>query len=295
MSVGSTARPTCFVIMPFDRTTDKHTKEYWQGHWNFLRSLIEESGHEARRSEPLRGDILRQIITDLVTVHVVVADLTDWNPNVFWELGVRQSFKHGTITIAEEGTELPFDVDKKGTLFDYPADHVKNAVFNKQFKEALDDCVKNPNTPDSHVLETLSGRGTLFEIFRRDEAIRRLTALSEECDFNLAGIRHVMRNAKKNQENPENRSYTTSRLRCAALDLLATTRYIEEESSFYESLTEIFFLVESMNSQLNVWEHEPDSVEKWFLDTIPRLEWQNKLETLSNKTLDLIERLNRRT
>jgi len=36
--------------------------------------------------------------------------LTDYNPNVFWELGVRQSFKHNTITIAEEGVILPFDV-----------------------------------------------------------------------------------------------------------------------------------------------------------------------------------------
>ena len=77
----------------------------------FLGPLIEESGElEAYRSEPIRGDVLRQIITNLVFYPVVVADLTDNNPNVYWELGVRQSFKHGTITIAEYGTKLPFDV-----------------------------------------------------------------------------------------------------------------------------------------------------------------------------------------
>lgn len=89
--------------MPFSKTTDKHTEDYWTEHFErFLKPLIEENpGLEARRSEPLRGDILRQIITDLVVSRVVVADLTDHNPNVYWELGVRQSFQHGTVTIAE--------------------------------------------------------------------------------------------------------------------------------------------------------------------------------------------------
>ena len=32
---------------------------------------------------------------------IVVADITDSKPNVYWELGVRQSFKHGTIIIRE--------------------------------------------------------------------------------------------------------------------------------------------------------------------------------------------------
>ncbi len=104
--MASEVKQKCFVIMPFSKTSEKHTKEYWTKHYEtFIKPLI-ESGHSliAERSSPLRGDILRQIVTDLVTAPIVVADLTDANPNVYWELGVRQSFKHGTITIAEEGT-----------------------------------------------------------------------------------------------------------------------------------------------------------------------------------------------
>jgi len=81
-----TVRETCFVIMPFSKTTKDHTKSYWTEHFkSFLKPLIEEyPGLEAHRSKALRGDILRQIITDLVVSHVVVADLTDHNPNVYW-------------------------------------------------------------------------------------------------------------------------------------------------------------------------------------------------------------------
>ena len=115
-------RERCFVIMPFSKTTDKHTKDYWTKHFKtFLKPLVEENPElEAHRSQPLRGDIIRQIITDLALCRVVIVDLTDQNPNVYWELGVRQSFKHGTVTIAEAGTPLPFDIGGKGTLYYYP-------------------------------------------------------------------------------------------------------------------------------------------------------------------------------
>ena len=100
--MSKTNRKRCFVIMPFSKTSDQHTTEYWTKHFeSFLKTLIEECELEAYRSEPLRGDILRQIISGLLVSPVVVADLTDGNSNVFWELGVRQSFKHGTVTIAE--------------------------------------------------------------------------------------------------------------------------------------------------------------------------------------------------
>jgi len=183
-------RQTCFVIMPFSKTTEEHTENYWTEHFeNFLKPLVEVNpDFEARRLEAIRGDILRQIITDLVVSPVVVADITDNNTNVYWELGVRQSFKHGTITIAEAGTKLPFDISGKGTLFYYPKNHLKMEEFRRRFKEAIQDCCSHPDRPDSQVLEIISGRGTLFEIFRRDEAIRRLEAVLTECIRNLVFV-----------------------------------------------------------------------------------------------------------
>ncbi len=107
----------CFIIMPFSNTKS-HTKLYWDDHYKYLKSLLDTHPLDTHRSEALRGDIVRQIINDLVTSHIVVADLTDLNANVFWELGVRQSFKHCTITIFEENKiTLPFDLAAKGTLY----------------------------------------------------------------------------------------------------------------------------------------------------------------------------------
>ena len=86
-------RESCFVIMPFSKTSNEHTEEYWSDQFNtFLKPLIEENPYlEARRSEALRGDILQQIISNLVFARVVVADLTDQNCNVYCDLSPENS------------------------------------------------------------------------------------------------------------------------------------------------------------------------------------------------------------
>ena len=260
-------RQRCFVIMPFDKTTEQHTKAYWTGHFeDFLKPLIEENPElEAYRSKPLRVDILREVITHLVVSPVVVADLTDSNPNVYWELGIRQSFKHGTVTIAEAGPSLPFDISVKGTLFYHPGDHVQTAKFSRDFKEAIGDCLANPDRPDSHVMETLSGRGTLFQIFRRDEAMRRLDALLAECATNREVLKKCVKRAQLNQKNPGRRKVPTLRLLGAAVELLVTNRYVDEPESFFTLASDWVIWILALNQNLDCWLYTDDIAEQWLL------------------------------
>ncbi len=297
----STERQRCFVIMPFSETIKEHTEDYWTKHFDsFLKPLIEESQElEAQRSEPLRGDILRQIITDLVICPVVVADLTDQNPNVYWELGVRQSFKHGTITIAQEETELPFDIGAKGTLF-YSDNHLKNADFCRRFKEAIKDCLSYPDRPDSHVLETISGRGTLFEVFRRDEAMRRLDAVLSECDSNIALFSSYVEDAKNNQkyrsekgrgEDVKDLEFLDSLLRSQALELLITDRYLDEDLEFYKKAERAQEMIVAVNAKVTFWGAYPSDIEKWVLE-----EHKNRgvLNDIKKQVLGAREKLQRR-
>ena len=259
----------CFVIMPFNKTTREHTDKYWTEHYeNFLKPLIEEMPNiSAHRSEALRGDILKQIITDIVFSPIAVADLTDKNVNVFWELGVRQSFKHGTITIAEEGTELPFDIFCKGTIFYNPKNHVQMANFNKQFKAAIKDCLFHPDRPDSHVLETVSGRGTIFEIFQRDEATRRLDAVLSECERNLNLLMNISQKARLNQEVKDKRTISPFHFNKMAIDLLVATRYIDEDQKFFEFVEDYVGVLNAFNNVLFHWQDAPDEAEKYILES----------------------------
>lgn len=262
----SEVKGKCFVIMPFSKTSEQHTEDYWTKHFeDFIKPLI-ESTHPiiAERSSPLRGDILRQIVTDLVTASIVVADLTDSNPNVYWELGVRQSFKHGTITIAESATTLPFDLGAKGTLFYFPTDHIKMQAFREQFCEAINDCLKNPESPDSHVLETISGRGTLHQILMRDESLRRLDAVISEIDYNEdifnAAIEQCQKNIKLRKEKKSVEFYTRL-LNAAAVESLIVNRYIDSKKDFYELAEEYVGNLHTTNTRLVDWPSRPSTIE----------------------------------
>jgi hypothetical protein len=278
----------CFVIMPFSKTSDKHTKEYWTKQYDkFIKPLIEKN-HPliAERSSPLRGDILRQIITDLVTAPIVVADLTDANPNVYWELGVRQSFKHCTITIAEDGTNLPFDQSAKGTLF-YSDTHLDMEDFRVQFDAAVDDCLKNPSIPDSHVLETISGRGTLYQILMRDENMRKLDAILSEIERNTrvleSAINTCNENSQKRKEGKENDvKFTTSRFNNSAVENLIVNRYISADEVFYHKAEIYMDWIISFNDQLPTWPDSENATEKWLKDA------NEKLKSSMNKFKELV-------
>jgi hypothetical protein len=278
----------CFVIMPFSQTTNEHTQDYWTRHYEkFLKPIIEENGfYEVHRSKALSGDILDQIIRSLVASQLVVADLTDANPNVYWELGVRQSFKNGTITIAEYGTSLPFDLGGKGTLFYYTKDHIKNNDFIKDFQEAIKQISANQSPPDSQVLETISGRGTFFEVIQRDEAIRRVNGLIEETKENKKLLDIMIEAIRKEQKAP----FGHCSFQYCSLELLLTQRYLED-SELYADARHLYFVILATNSAISQHRENWDRLKKFFEFGMEEL--GDKIDNFSEKLQVVIENLER--
>ncbi|MDE6388348.1 MAG: hypothetical protein K2L82_11155 [Lachnospiraceae bacterium] len=63
------------------------------------------------------GSINDRVIRSVLDSDLVIANLTNTNPNVMYELAVRYSFGKPAIVIAEKGTKLPFDVIDENTIF----------------------------------------------------------------------------------------------------------------------------------------------------------------------------------
>jgi hypothetical protein len=272
MCAGSMVdKKKCFVIMPFSQTKG-HDEEYWTRHFNsFLKPLIEKNeAFEACRSQPIRGDIASQIITDLGNSDVVVADLTDYNPNVFWELGVRQSFKDCTITIAEKNTQIPFHFSHKGVFY-YNADHLENQEFEKQFLASLQDCLERPNEPDSPVLVALGGRGTFYSLVHSEENKRRTAALKMEIAQNEKVMQlifeHCIRNKslRLEKKGTECRMVSVS-LKSSAAEFLHVNRYLDFDEEFYVALFVYFTLAATVNRRLEEWMIGEENAENWLLE-----------------------------
>ena len=113
---------TAFVIMPF---TEKGPNSRPEGYFDeVLTTLITPAGNRAGFSiETAEGggsDIIQStIISQLLSADLVVADLTDHNPNVLFELGIRIAKELPVALIKADGTGRIFDVDNMMRVFTY--------------------------------------------------------------------------------------------------------------------------------------------------------------------------------
>ncbi len=111
----------CFVIMPFRERTDRHPAGFFD---EVLRSLIAPAGRKAGftvETANRQGTevIHSRIINDLLDADLVVADLTEHNPNVLFELGMRMAHDKPVALIRARGTGPVFDVDNMLRVLDY--------------------------------------------------------------------------------------------------------------------------------------------------------------------------------
>lgn len=102
---GTSSPKLCFVIMPFS----KERKEVYKFG---IAPACQQAGYEAKRVDELVGhfNINRKIIEYLFRCDAVVAEITDKNPNVFYEMGVAHAIANKTIMIAQDADKLPFDI-----------------------------------------------------------------------------------------------------------------------------------------------------------------------------------------
>jgi tetratricopeptide (TPR) repeat protein len=131
-------KPRVFVAMPFGkREVEPATAERPAVEVNFddvyttlLKPALEAAGCTAFRAdeEEGAGDIRTDMFFELATADFVLADISNTNPNVFYELGIRQGMaERGVIMVYDRQTKRPFDIapDRtfayKGTLFRPPA------------------------------------------------------------------------------------------------------------------------------------------------------------------------------
>jgi hypothetical protein len=187
----------CYVIMPFSYTKSCAEREWTDIFGTLIEPAVEGAGlgYQCLRSEATTGNIVKKIVDSLYRANVVIADLTDRNPNVFYELGVRHTLKNRTILIAQRREDIPSD------LLGY-ASHVYKWRTAKQ-KGAF-----------------ASKIGQL--LLQREENSWKLRALIEEMDliavlFNTASVQ--AEEAKDGKEN-------LVAVSCPALDHFIATQYV---------------------------------------------------------------------
>ncbi|MBR7629645.1 hypothetical protein KAT72_11560 [Aeromonas popoffii] len=105
-------KPSCFVIMPISAQPGYDSEHFTLVYDDIIKPAIELAGMKSIRADEttntnlIQLDILRKVIES----DIAICDMSAKNPNVFYELGVRQAFDKPTVLMIDEATSAPFDV-----------------------------------------------------------------------------------------------------------------------------------------------------------------------------------------
>lgn len=112
-------QPVCFIVGPIGEAGSAERKSA-----DLLRGLIidpvaEAAGYSTKRADndATPGSISAAVINDVYDAELVIADLTGFNPNAFYELGIRHTTGKPTIHMISERKRLPFDNLDQRTIF----------------------------------------------------------------------------------------------------------------------------------------------------------------------------------
>lgn len=242
----------CFVIMPFS-TSASHKEEEWTEIFeNFFKPAWNAFNIDCYRTRVPRGSITKDIIEKLYSASIVFADLTDSNPNVMYELGVRHTFKKPSVMVKAKGSEIPFDVNDYN-VFEYEYTPKGLEDLKNHLRSVIEDIRKFPNKADNPVWDFRHTSDFLVDYYRNMETVHKLQAIALElnsnsrlCDQFLAAIEDIdlttdfalMEESKKEKLDSETRKFFPS-IRSDALTHLRITRYIDFELNDWEILEQI--------------------------------------------------------
>lgn len=108
----------CFVIAPIGEPDSSTRKRSDQVLKHVICPAAEACNYKATRADQISepGMITSQVIQHIVDDPLVIADLTERNPNVFYELAIRHAIRKPLVQLIKKGEQIPFDVAGTRTI-----------------------------------------------------------------------------------------------------------------------------------------------------------------------------------
>ncbi len=129
---------TCFLIAPIGSANSAARKRSDKLEKYVLKPALSSFNYSLVRADRLNssGIITSQIIRELLSADLVIADITDHNPNVFYEMGIRHAAKRPIIHVRQKDVSIPFDTASM-RIFDYSFDVDEQSQCIEKLIDAL--------------------------------------------------------------------------------------------------------------------------------------------------------------
>ncbi len=208
----------CFVITPIGKPGSRERRDTDGLIRVAIRPTLEKLDYHVivPHEMPDPGSITRKVIEHLLGDELVIANLTGLNPNVMYELAVRHAKRLPVVVLAEEGTELPFDLADQRALF-----FTNDALGLDEIQGALEKAVVAAQAdlePDNPVY-----RAAQLQVIREAAATTDAEKyLLERVDSIEQGMRELLAQAPA-------RAPASQRFRAIRIATLATPEVLRQE------------------------------------------------------------------
>lgn len=121
----------CFVLMPFATKFEAIYEDH-------IRRIVTEAGLSSQRADEIASTnlITWDIWERLNTARFVIADLTDRNPNVFYEVGLAHAISKEVILLTQSMGDIPFDLQSlRFIVYEYSPRGM--LAFEKKLRSAI--------------------------------------------------------------------------------------------------------------------------------------------------------------
>jgi hypothetical protein len=131
---------TCFVMQPFADPLGSYYEEIYK-------PAIEKAGLKPIRADESifgAGKIMEQVWRGITSAKVLVAELTDRNPNVFYELGLAHALKKPVVLVSATEKDVPFDLQHIRVIYYDVNDPFWGTKLIEKVAENILSAIKNP-------------------------------------------------------------------------------------------------------------------------------------------------------
>lgn len=135
------SKKVCFLVCPIGEEGSAERKRSDTVQKHFIKPVCDSLNFDVIRVDDVNGvdRIDSTIINYLETADLVIADMSDHNPNAFYEFGYRQALKLPLIPIIQKDFDIPFDVTTLRTIH-YVTDDLDKV---EEIKEKLVQTIKS--------------------------------------------------------------------------------------------------------------------------------------------------------
>ncbi|MGC9667518.1 hypothetical protein ACNTMW_13285 [Planosporangium sp. 12N6] len=144
---------TAFVVSPFGEPYDTYYRKIYL-------PAIANAHLDGQRGDDIfrSGNVVRHIVELILRSSVVVAELSQPNANVYYELGLAHMAEKPCVLLTETGSEIPFDLQNQRHISYSPRDPDWAEKLRGDITRAITETLAEPTASKPFPLDWTSGR-----------------------------------------------------------------------------------------------------------------------------------------